>query len=62
MISAIVVIAILVLAALAFRKGFGKHGPKCEICSCPGCSKCKELREELEKQEKETEKGQTQES
>ena len=52
MISTIVVIAILVLAALAFKKGFGKHGPKCEICSCSGCSKCKELKEELEKEEK----------
>ena len=56
MISTIVVIAILVLAALAFKKGFGKHGPKCEICSCSGCSKCKELKEELEKEGKETEK------
>jgi hypothetical protein len=40
MISAIVVIAILVLAALAFRKGFGKHGVKCDICSCGGCKNC----------------------
>ena len=53
MIANIIVVAgILVVAFFAFRKGFGKHGPKCEICSCHGCSKCKELKEELEKQEK----------
>ena len=40
MIAAIVVGVILILAVLAARKGFGKHGVKCDICSCGGCKNC----------------------
>ena len=58
MITNIIVVAvILVVAFFAFRKGFGKHGPKCDICSCGGCKDCHKFDDLTETGEKQQNKA-----